>query len=327
LNLKKAFRISAGSAEKVRNGFFMIENESCGEISRSVYYGPKPEEIERDAVRAVEYLQLRSLLDRGTLDELDAMDLVAPVKAGVIAAVLNYLSMTENEYPWRLLDLETPAIVKTSFTIGIDTIPSMIEAIRKSPYPILKIKLGFEGEQDLIKELRSFPDRLFRFDANGAWNTARAEEMMYYLADLNVDIMEQPTGLEFVKEWKYLKKLAGFKLVIDEGMNSLGDYCKYADFVDGINIKMSKVGGILEALRIARLAKSDRCRVMLGCMVESSIGIAPAVYMSSLGEYFDLDGPLLLEKDLSDDIEYMNEKMSLRDSIIGGPRLKKEFNQ
>ena len=260
-----------------------------------------------------------------TFDEIRLAETSSFVKSAAVAAGLNYISGREKKYPWEILGLDEPPEIRTSYTIGIDSVDVMLGAIKECAYPLIKIKLGFEGEADLIRKLGDFPDRMFRVDANGAWSPGKAEEMMYYLDRDNVEIVEQPTSLEYIKEWKYLKGRSKFHLMLDEGLGNLDDYFRYADYINGVNIKMAKSGGIFDAVRLARQARKDKLKVMLGCMVESSIGIAPSVYISSLADYFDLDGPLLLEKDLSDDIIYVGNAISVSDEIIGGPVIKKEF--
>ena len=114
-------------------------------------------------------------------------------------------------------------------------------------------------------------------------------------------------------------------LLIDEGLNTIDDYHRFCDHVDGVNIKMAKSGGAVPALRIALQARRDKLRVMLGCMVESSVALAQAVYMASVADYCDFDGPLLMENLIADGIDFNLDKISVDEDIIGGPRIKKEF--
>lgn len=324
MKFKNTFRVSAGSAAATRNGFISIDKQAYGEAARSVYYGPSDEELEGHLSSAVATLSSKKEITLEVLENIGSCDMAATVKSAAVAAGLNYLSAEMGIYPWDVLGIEAPPEIVSSFTIGIDDPGKMLTAIRYSDCPLLKLKLGFEGELDIIKALGDFPDKLFRVDANGAWSPEKAEEMMFYLNTDYIEIVEQPTSLDYIKEWKYLKGKGKFKVVIDEGLNILSDYFKYSDFIDGINIKMAKTGGILEGIRLARMAKRDKLKVMLGCMVESSIGIAPALYMSSLADYFDLDGPLLLERDISDDINYNKNIITVDEKIIGGPGIKKE---
>ncbi|UCD16370.1 MAG: hypothetical protein JSV44_07850, partial [Candidatus Zixiibacteriota bacterium] len=202
---------------------------------------------------------------------------------------------------------------------------TMSEQIAAAPYSILKIKMGFDGDEALLPVLKKFPGKVFRVDANGGWALEKAERMISDLARARVQLIEQPTPVEHIKEWPHLKGRAPVNVFVDEGLHTFEDYQRFMDYVDGINIKMAKSGGIIEAVRIARRARRDRCKVMLGCMVESSVAIAPAVYMSSLADYLDLDGPLLLEDDTATGITYIDDNIIIDDTIIGGPKLKDEY--
>ncbi|MFH2036956.1 MAG: enolase C-terminal domain-like protein, partial [Candidatus Zixiibacteriota bacterium] len=131
--------------------------------------------------------------------------------------------------------------------------------------------------------------------------------------------------IELISDWKYLARNSKLRIIVDEGLNTIEDYFKYADFVDGVNIKMAKSGGLFDAVKIARRVRKDKLKILLGCMVESSIGIAPAVYMADLADYFDLDGPLLLQNDIGEHINFNLDEISVDDNIIGGPKIRNEF--
>jgi L-alanine-DL-glutamate epimerase-like enolase superfamily enzyme len=276
----------------------------------------------KPAIGLINSLNGISLSEIGAVSELK----IHPVcRAALTAAMLNNLSASLKQYPWELLGVSEPEKVRTSFTVSIDRPEKMAAEIRESRCPIIKIKMGFAEDEELIPLLKNMPARTYRIDANGGWTLEKAERMLSLLDRLGVEIVEQPTGPEHIREWRHLRGKAKTEIYIDEGLNNINDYFTHADYVDGINIKMAKCGGVLEAKRMALQARNDGIRVMLGCMVESSIGIAPAVYLSSLADYCDLDGPLLLEKDIATGLDYENGIISVAENIIGGPRLKSEF--
>lgn len=224
-----------------------------------------------------------------------------------------------------MLSLGTPVGIRSSITISIDKPAQMIEVIKATDYPIIKVKMGNEDDVLLLDRLDEIIDKSIRVDVNGAWSCAKAEEMIFHLAKKGITIIEQPTDVEFIEEWPHLKgKSENVELILDEGLNNLDDYRRYAEFIDGVNIKMEKCGGILEGVKITRQARKDKKKVMLGCMVESSVGIAQSVYMSAQADYFDLDGPLLLEDDIASGIRYDRESIEVDREIIGGPKLKRD---
>lgn len=257
--------------------------------------------------------------------DLESMAINPISKSALIAALLHKISSDSNKFPWDIVKLSEPSKISSSITVCISDPDAMLDEIKNSAYPIIKIKLGFDGDEKVVEGLQNITGKIIRVDANGGWSAEKAEKMIYYLNKLGVEIVEQPTPIEFISEWKKLKGTAKTLLFVDEGLNNLNDYYKVADYVDGINVKLSKSGGIIAAKDICRQAKKDKIKVMLGCMVESSIGISQAVYLSSMADYFDLDGPILLQNDISSDIKYDMEKVSVDSNIIGGPKIEKEF--
>lgn len=323
--LKKKFMVSKGSAEVKTNLLTILNNRYFGEASGSVHYGPTVEQMETDLQKGIGYLKAKNEITTHTLVEIAEFDISSVARSALMGMVLHYLSGESERYPWEVLGLQTPVGVKSSFTIGIDEPSEMLKSIKDSTYPIIKIKLGFDGDIKVIEGLKDIIGKEIRVDANGGWSLDKAEEMIYYLSKQNVRIIEQPTDRDNISEWKHLKgRSAAVELFLDEGLSTLEDYQAVAEFVDGINIKMEKSGGILEAVRVADAARQDHRKVMLGCMVESSVGIAQSVYMSSLADYCDLDGPQLLEQDIASGILYHKEEIQVDREIIGGPKLKRD---
>ncbi len=290
-----------------------------------MYYGPKEDEIKKDLEKGRDFFKSKSELSLDDLYELNSLEINRVSKAALVGATLHYLSYESNNYPWQLLDLDEPSEIRTSFTVSIDDPNQMYDEISHSPYPIIKIKMGFDGDEILLDELKKISGKSFRIDANGGWSPDKAEKMIFCAARQDINIIEQPTGVEHIRDWKYIKGRSDAHLILDEGLNTIDDYYQYCDDIDGINIKMAKAGGIVEAVKLARQAKKDEKKVMLGCMVESSISIASSVYISSLADLFDLDGPLLLKNDIADGINFDLDKITVNEDIIGGPRINEVY--
>ncbi len=319
--LKKKFTLSKGAASVKTNLITIMNNRYNGEASGSVYYGPSVEDIEKDILIGIEKLNKIEKIDLELLDEISNWKIHPATRSALVGMIVNYLSGESKRYPWEILGLGTPIGIKSSMTIAIEKPSDMINALKTSDYPIIKIKMGNEEDILLLDGLSKIKDKEIRVDANGAWSCAKAEEMIFNLSKNGVKIIEQPTDPEFVNEWKHLKGNSEVELIMDEGLNNLDDYNRYSENIDGINIKMEKSGGIIEGLKIALQARKDKKKVMLGCMVESSVGIAQSVYMSSVADYFDLDGALLLENDIAHGILYDRESIEVDREIIGGPKL------
>lgn len=323
--LKKPFTVAKGSATVKTNILSVMNNRYNGEASGSVHTGPPVDEIERDLKKGLKQLSEEKNIGLDTLEEIQSWKLNAPARSAIVAMLLHYLSGESKRYPWEILQLATPVGIKSSFTIAIDKPENMIEAVKNCDCSIIKIKMGNDDDIVLLEQLSQITGKEIRIDANGGWQPAKAEEMLVHLSRQGVRIIEQPTEFKHIKEWKHLKgKNENIQLIADEGVHILKDYQEIAEFIDGVNIKMEKCGGILEAIKIANQARKDKKKVMLGCMVGSSVGISQSVYMSSLADYFDLDGPQLLESDIAEGIHYDKESIEVDAEIIGGPKLKRD---
>lgn len=325
LPLKKKFAVSQGETEVKTVFLTILNNRYGGEASGSIYRGPSDEEIEAGIKEGVGLLSRQENITAETLTTISAFPIQTAARAALVGMVLNYLSGESKRYPWELLQLGTPVGVRSSVTISVDKPAEMIEAIKKCEYPIIKIKLGHEEDIMILDALDTIKDKEIRVDANGGWSCAKAEEMILQLSRKGIKVIEQPTTSEFVDEWPHLKaKSEDVELIADESVQDIDDYDRVSRYIDGINIKMEKCGGILNGVQLARRARDDGKKVMLGCMVESSVGIAQSLYMSSQADYFDLDGPVLLKDDIAEGIRYDRESIEVDREIIGGPKLRRD---
>jgi L-alanine-DL-glutamate epimerase-like enolase superfamily enzyme len=328
LPLKKKFATSAGEASVKTNFIVILNNRYPGEAAPSVASLVSIHELEADIQEGLKHFRAFEQIDLSTLRAIEDLPISALARSALMGMTLNFLSGESHRYAWEILDLGTPLGIRSSVTISVGKSSEMIAAIRACEYPIIKVKMGHEEDVLLLDALSQVKGKEIRVDANGGWSCAKAEEMVFHLARLGVKVIEQPTDVKYIDEWPHLKGQAQeVEMIVDEGLNCLADYEKLSGFVDGINIKLEKSGGILEGIRLAEHARNDSKRVMLGCMVESSVGIAQSVYMSSRADYFDLDGPLLLEHDIARGIHYHREAIEVDREIIGGPKLRRDVLQ
>jgi len=328
LHLKKTFAIAKGSADIKSNVLVIRDGKYCGEASGSVAYGPFADEL-CDSITNGAMNLFR--LQYTTLDDLQAVDavrLIPAAKAALMGMTVNAVSGHLNKKPWEMLGLPYPGNVRTTVTFALDDPPVTVKQISECRYPIVKIKMGNAQDTELIRLLASVRGKEIRVDANGGWSLEQAEEMIAQLVRIGVRVIEQPTSPELVSAWPKLKvNFPQVELFMDEGMGTVENFARVGQYCDGINIKMAKCGGILEGIRLAKAAKDAGKKVMLGCMVESSVGIAQAAYMASLADYFDLDGPLLLERDIATGLSYEVEMLRLKQDLIGGPMLNQDVVQ
>ena len=200
---------------------------------------------------------------------------------------------------WRMFGLD-PAPPPTSYTISIDTVEGTADRARRaSGYHALKIKVGGPGDLERVRVVRdAAPDALIRVDANEAWTVELTKQISPELAALNVELIEQPLPAGDTDGYRELHA-AGLPLpiVLDESCHTLPDVGRAGGLADGVNIKLTKSGGIREAHRMVHAARALGLKVMLGCMNESSLGIAAAAQISPLVDVVDLDGHLLNAND------------------------------
>jgi L-alanine-DL-glutamate epimerase-like enolase superfamily enzyme len=196
---------------------------------------------------------------------------------------------------WGLNPHKTPC---TSFTIGLDEPEVMAEKTRHAEaYPILKVKLGTPQDIEIMQKLREVTDKPIYVDANTAWTPKEAVRKIRELARYGVELVEQPTKPNDLAGLKFVREHSELPIIADESVKRASDIPVLAECVDGINIKLVKCGGLLEAYRMISVARVHGLRVMLGCMIESSLGITAAAHLTPLVDYADLDGHLLIAND------------------------------
>ena len=196
---------------------------------------------------------------------------------------------------WGLNPHQTPC---TSFTIGLDAPEVMAEKTRHAEaYPILKVKLGTPRDIEIIQKLREVTEKPIYVDANTAWTPKEAVLKIREMAQYGVELIEQPTKPNDLAGLKFVREHSELPIIADESVKRASDIPVLAECVDGINIKLVKCGGLLEAYRMINVARAHGLSVMLGCMIESSLGITAAAHLTPLVDYADLDGHLLIAND------------------------------
>jgi len=190
----------------------------------------------------------------------------------------------------------------TNYTVGIASIEKMVAKMQETPWPIYKIKLGTDEDVAIVKELRKHSDAIFRIDANCAWT---AEETIYnapQLKALGVEFLEQPLNAVNWEGMKQIMHHSILPIMADESCIVETDVEKCALHFSGINIKLTKCGGLTPALRMIKEAKNLGLKVMVGCMTESTVGISAIAQLLPQLDYVDMDGALLLKEDIADGV-------------------------
>lgn len=205
---------------------------------------------------------------------------------------------------YRLWNLDMTNAPLTDYTIGINTIDKMVEKMVAHPWPVYKIKLGTPEDIAIVRALRRHTSALFRIDANEGWTTDEALQLIPKLADLGVELIEQPLAKDNMEGMKMLFNMSPIPLIADESCVTEQDVEKCSGYFHGINIKLTKCSGITPARRMIADARKRSLKVMLGGMNETTVGSAAIAHLSPLVDYLDMDGPLLLIEDTASGLRF-----------------------
>lgn len=314
LDLKTTFRVAHGASDQRYNVLVYLD-DGVGEAAAVPYYGETQQGI-------IDYL--KSVPDLGD-DPFDIEAVLSRRPAGSRAArsaideALHDLWGKKLGQPlYKLLGLNPHNLPLTSITIGMDEPEIMAEQAKESGYPILKIKLGSEKDEEIVSSICKATSAKLRADVNAGWSRERALQMIPRLADYGLEFIEQPLAVGDVEGFFWLKeKLRAQKVDVpifaDETAKTSHDVAKLAGAIDGVVVKTMKSEGIREALRMIHTARAHDMQIMLSCMVESSVGVTAAAHLAPLCDYADLDGPLLIKNDPYRGLKYDGAQFSLPD--------------
>jgi len=302
LKLCNPFNLSYGSSD-TRQAFWLrlADDAGWGEGTIPPYYGVSQE----DMTACWQHAAARS--DPWPEDPADVAGWVglegpAPARSALELALYDRIGRQRNLPLYRLLALPKPAPMPTSFTITIDTPEAMAKmAAEISAYPVIKIKLGSKDglDEDRLAAIRAArPDARLRLDANAGWTRAEAAQRIRALEKFDLEMIEQPLEKMDIEGLGLLQKTTPIPIVADEAVQSLQDVERLAaGGVSGVNLKLMKLGGLTPTLRILRRSSELGLRVMLGCMIETSIGVTAMAHLAGMAEWLDLDAPILISND------------------------------
>ena len=200
---------------------------------------------------------------------------------------------------YKLWGLDAEDAPQSSFTIGIADNEGLKQRVADAAeYPILKVKLGTDRDMEIIRVVRDeAPSKKLRVDANAAWTPGHAVRMIDFLADHDVEFVEQPVAQHDIEGLRFVRERSKLPIIADESCLVATDIPRLAGAVDGINLKLAKCGSLREALRIVHVARAHNMMVMAGCMIESSLGISAVAQLAPLLDTADFDGAALLASD------------------------------
>ncbi|NLP11996.1 dipeptide epimerase [bacterium] len=304
LDLRHAWTISRNTSTFKEYAFVKLEKDGVfglGEAAHNARYGESLESTVAAIEKAVPILQ--------TCDPWKYVDVNAAVQnvckgqtaaqAGIDIALMDWLSKWLGIPLYQFWGLDPRKAPQTTFSIGIDTMEMVRQKVEEAaPYPLLKIKMGKDNDEEVLAAVRSVTQKTLRVDANEGWkNKELALRKVEWLAQNGVDLVEQPMPAHMLEETAWVKERATIPIIADESVKTSQDIPALAQAFDGINIKVDKAGGLQESLRMIWMARALGMKIMLGCMVSSSLSITAAAHLSPLTDFPDLDGNLLLARD------------------------------
>ena len=301
LALRETFTIASGSADTEEVALVRLEHDGVvahGEGAPVRYWGESAGAI-AEAVRAdgAALLGPDLFAVAAIAARLAAWDGPQGAKMALDGAVHDWVGRRLGQPVWRLLGTD-PVGPPTSFTIGIDTVAGTAGRVRRADpqFEVLKVKVGGPGDLERLEAVRAATPARLRIDGNEGWDVATALALTPRLRELGVEFIEQPFPASDEAAFAaYRASPDRLPVLVDEGCRALESVAPVAGYADGIVIKLSKCGGIREALRMVHAARALGLRVMLGCMIESALGIAQAAQLAALVDHVALDGHLLVD--------------------------------
>jgi len=231
----------------------------------------------------------------------------APARCALDLALHDRIARRRNMPLHRLLNLPVPASLPTSYTIAIAEPDEMARlAVEAAAYPVLKIKLGSDDDAARLAAVHAArPDAALRVDANAGWSAEAAVARLRQIERFDLEMVEQPVARHDFAGMGYVQARTGLPVIADESVQSMADLeALAAAGVRGINLKLQKVGGLGPGVAMLLRAKDLGLKVMLGCMIETSLGVTAMAHLAGLADWLDLDAPLLISNDPFDGVDY-----------------------
>jgi L-alanine-DL-glutamate epimerase-like enolase superfamily enzyme len=312
LELRVNWKLSRNETTVKNNFFIIIENEFIGEIAPNIRYGEKVATIKEN----FNLLMKEDI----TLKDLKVIwsknDYCHSFKFGVESALVAFEADKNKQSISNYLKINDPLEnIPTSFSIPIMEEQMLEDYIAKiERFPFIKIKVNKNNAISFVNSIAKYTDKPLRVDGNEAWENL--EEYLIFeneIKDLNIQFIEQPFPASSSEEYIKLKPISKFEIMGDESIEENADFEKLSLQFHSVNIKLMKASGYYNAIKLLKEAKKYKLKTMIGCMIETSIGISSAIQLSSLADYFDLDGSLLLKSDPYNKIFEKNGKLSLAD--------------
>ena len=217
-----------------------------------------------------------------------------------------------------LAGIAVPRTLETAYTISLNTPEAMAEAAATARgHALLKLKLGANGDDARMRLVRQArPDARLIADANEGWETDRLVALLAAAEKAGIELVEQPLPADSDEQLAGINRVP--PICADESVHDRSDLARIEGLYDAINIKLDKAGGLTEALALSEAARARGLKIMVGCMVSTSLAMAPAMLVAANADYVDLDGPLLLQRDRRPGLRYANDTVATANPDLWG---------
>lgn len=321
LEYKHPFGVSSNTRTSTTSVFIKIEHEGktgYGEACLPVYLGETVDgtiaffEIAKPVLAKIsnQYI-LGELLTK--IDSLSEGNNAA--KAAIDIALNDLVGKIANKPFYDVMGFGKSKPLPTSFTIGIDEEQKIEQKIKEAAdFSVLKIKAGTKDDKTLINIIRKCTDKQLYVDVNQGWTDKQMVlDMVFWMKEKNVILIEQPMPVAMIDEMAWVTEQSPIVTIADESIKRLKDVERLNGAFSGINIKLMKSSGLTEAIEMARYAKQNNLKVLLGCMAESSCATSAMAQLMQFADYIDLDAPNLLKNDPFKGVTYKNGNVYLND--------------
>lgn len=287
-----------------------------GEASMPPYLG----ETQKSVMDFLKKVDISQFSDPFRIDEiLEYVDAVdennRAAKASVDIALHDLIGKLLNQPLYKIWGLNPEDTPVTCFTIGIDTAEVVRQKTKEAArFKVLKAKLGKGNDKEMINAIRSETDVPLYCDVNQGWkDKQQALDMIYWLKEQGMQLIEQPLPKEQIDDLAWLTEHSPLPIIADEAFQRLSDLADLKDVYSGINIKLMKSTGLREAHKMITVARALDMKVMIGCMTETSCAVSAAAQLSPLVDWADLDGALLTSNDVFEGMKVIDGKVTLND--------------
>jgi len=268
--------------------------EAPGEIAPNIRYNETPQKIQSDFDELTQRLKSEKIESI-----LKSNNFCNSFNFAIDSAYVSLRAKEKNIKVYEYLKLSKPSLIQTSYTVPImaeDELATYLKKIER--FNFIKIKVNKENAISFCVAISKITNKALRIDANEGWESL--EDYLDFeraISDLNVEFIEQPFPSDRIDLYKSLKPVSKYLVIADESITNRVDFDQIEDCFHGINVKLMKAGSYGQAISFLKEAKRRNLKTMLGCMIETSLGISCALNLYELVDYFDLDGSLLIKND------------------------------